>query len=136
MSSSGTLSRNTAHFICTPRASPLEVSYSLTSLSNTIIRSVTPAGSCPKSKCMISCSCARERACERGLYLRARSRNACMYSAWLLSDDLQCGSACQHDEQVSELCVHHSVSKHLRVLPALLLPSSVQVGGQPLTLVT
>ena len=26
---------------------------------------------------MISCSCARERACERGLYLRARSRNAC-----------------------------------------------------------
>ena len=37
----------------------------------------------------------------------------CLYSAWPLSDDLQCGSAylqcgsaCQHDEQVPELCVH------------------------------
>ena len=58
---------------CTPRTSPLEVSFSPTSLVNTIIRSVTPAGSCPKSKC----SCAKERACERGLHLQARSRNAC-----------------------------------------------------------
>ena len=76
-SSGGTLSRSTAHLTCTPRASPLQVSYSPTSLSNRIIRSVTPAGSCPNSKCMISCSCAKERACERGLYLLARSRNAC-----------------------------------------------------------
>ena len=77
LSSGGTLSRSTAHLTCTSRASPLEVSYSPASLSNTIIRSVTTAGSCPKSKCMISCSCARERACERGLYFRTRSRNAC-----------------------------------------------------------
>ena len=74
LSSGGTLFRSTAHLTCTPRVSPLEVSYSLTSLSNTI--SVTPAGSCPNSKCLIPCSCARERACERGLHLRARSRNA------------------------------------------------------------
>ena len=43
----------------------------------TISRSVTPAGSCPKSICMSSCSCGKGRACERGLYLRAGSRNAC-----------------------------------------------------------
>ena len=47
----------------------------------------------------------------QGTCLRTRivssSRVAeCLYSAWLLSDDLQCGSACQHDEQVPELCVH------------------------------
>ena len=67
LSSGGTLSRCTAHLTCTHRASPLEVSYSPTSLSNTIFRSVTSAGSCPKSTCMISSSCPKERACERGL---------------------------------------------------------------------
>ena len=106
MNFGGTLSRSTAHLTSAPRASPLEVSYSPTSLSNTIIRSVTPAGSCPKSKCMISCSCAR--------ILPSSKIAECLYSAWLLSDGLQCGSACQHDEQVAELCVHVLVQRFTR----------------------
>ena len=121
-SSGGTLSRRTAHLTSTPRTSPLEVSYSPTSLSNAISRSVTPVGSCPKPKCVSSCSCARERASTR-----------------LLADDLQRGSAGQHDDQIPEQCVHvlvHRCTWYPRVCmrcQICFFPSFCRVGGQPQT---
>ena len=60
-------------------------------------QTIRDTGSCPKSKCMSSCSCVKERACERGLYLRARYRRTCTTTR-LWSEYLQRWSTGQHDE--------------------------------------
>ena len=101
LSSGGALSRRTAHLAGTPRTSPLE-SHTLQQVSLKHNQSICDT-SCLQPKIKMH----ELLQLRQGTCLRTRIV-PCLYSAWLLSDDLRCGSAGQHDEQVPLSCASMS----------------------------